>query len=102
MREFSTRKIKNQRNIWKRIFTIIFLFLLILLFIHATYKLFLKKRAAFREQSKFDTQYEDLLRRKHELEKKISVLQSEDGMKEKIKEIYNVGEPGEVIIHITR
>ncbi len=102
MKEFHTRRTKQYQYKWKNFFLILFLFLLIVLLIHATYKLFLKKRTAFEEHNKFDIQYEELLKRKKELEKNISILKSEDGMKEKIKRVYNVGEPGEVIIHITQ
>ena len=101
MKDFRSRK-KQKKNILHNPLFIIILILIIIILGKSTYSSYKKKEKAKQEKIKFENKYTELLHRKAMLSKKNNLLKTIEGKKEQLKKVYDIGEKGEVIIHVSK
>ena len=98
MSRLQQRKIKQNLYSW---WSMILLLLLAILFVRATWNVYLKYHASRMNLLSLEERQEAILQREIELRAKITDLESEEGLEKEIREKFSVVKEGEKVLIIT-
>lgn len=98
MKDLRTRN--SQRRFHHSRPFIIFLCIVFIVFARSVIVSFHKKKRAHTEQERFETTYDELLRKKTKLEESIEKLETDRGLEEEYRTRFNVIEAGETLIKV--
>lgn len=90
------------RNFIYNKFTLSVLFVIVLLALHSTWKVYQKRKESFAMMSASMVRLNELEQRDRELELKIKKLSTESGLEEEIRSKFNVAKDSENIVIIVR
>ena len=98
MREYQERR-KVRKIIYSK-WGFIFLFIVLIILVFSTSKIYVKSRNAALINEEISAALIELKNRELELESEVKRLQSESGIEREIRKRFNVGKPGEKVVII--